>query len=785
MAKKYGYFSNDGKEFIITTYDLPRPWVNILSNGRYGVILSHTGGGFSWYIDCNLNRVTKWSQNVFEDLDGRYIYLKDLENGKYWSPTYKPTIRKLDEYVCRHGLGYTVIQSLYEDIESTITFFVPREDPLEVWIVKIKNRTDRTRKLELYTYLEWWLGTIYDIDRQFHSLFYDLWVKDNIMFVTKTFWTGFDGSWNRSWDYVAFLSSSIAPESFEGSKEKFIGAGRSLKNPVCVKTGTCHKTSGRGFEPAGVFKYLIPLKPHEEKTFTIFIGVSEDEKEVYRYAKKYSDLREALKELEHVKEWWDKLLSKVTVETPDKFINFLVNYWYKYQTISSRILSRVSYYQQAAAYGFRDQLQDVLTLLLVDYNWAKKQILKHARHQFSDGSVLHGWHEINDKGMKSKHADTPLWLAFITINYIKETGDYSILDENVPFYDGGVATLFTHIKLAIDRSLRNLSKRGLPLFLGGDWNDGFNAIGFVGNGGAESSWMAEFLYLVLREFSQLCRLIGKDKEASFYEEKARDLKRKFNEICWDGEWYVRGFRDNGEPIGSSRNSEGKIFLNAQSWAVISGIAPLKKALKAIRAAEKLLDTEYGPALFLPAYKTPDKTLGYITRYAPGAKENGGIFMHAVTWMIIAECLLKRNRKAYNIYKKTCPAYRGLKVNKTKTEPYVTSEWISGPDSVSFGEGWNSWLTGSAAWSLRAVVDYILGIRPTYNGLLIDPCIPSSWSGFKIRRYFRGSVYEIDVKKTNKYAKRVKAVKVDGTEIQSNIVPVFSDGKVHYVEVLME
>ena len=782
MKKRYGYFSDDGKEFIITTYILPRPWINILSNGKYGLLLSHTGGGFSWLVDCNLNRVTKWYQDVFSDLDGRYLYIKDAKTGEYWSPTYKPVMKELDEYTCRHGLGYTVIQSSYRGVRATITFYVPLKDTLEVWVVELANNTEDVKELELYTYLEWWIGTIHDVDRQFHGLFYDLWVEDNIMFVTKYFWTGLDGSWNRSWDHIAFISGSLKAESFEGSREAFIGPERSIRDPICVETGICRETSGRGFEPVGVFKYRIHLRPGERTAFTILIGAAPSVDEVRNYVKKYSVLSEALRELASVKEFWRSLLGRLLVKTPDKYVNFLANYWYKYQTISARILSRNAYYQQAAAYGFRDQLQDTLTLLLLDYEWAKRQIIEHARHQLSDGSVMHWWHEINDRGMKSIHSDTPLWLAFMVINYVKETGDFSILDEEVPFYDKGSATMFAHIKLAIDRSLNNLGRRGLPLFLGGDWNDGFNAIGLEGK--AESAWMAEFLYLVLKEFSELCRAAGRRELSELYEERALRLRKAFNKVCWDGEWYVRGFKDNGEVIGSKRNSEGKIFLNAQSWAVISGIAPLRRALKAIRSAEKLLDTEYGPALFLPAYKIPDGTLGYITRYAPGMKENGGIFMHAVTWMIVAECLLKRARKAYGVFKKTCPAYRGLNPEKTKTEPYVTSEWIAGPDSKFFGEGWNSWLTGSAAWSLRVVVDYILGIRATFNGLLVDPCIPPNWSEFEVVRHYRGAVYRIHVRNPRRVSKGVREIKVDGRRIETNILPVFSDGRTHQVEVLM-
>ena len=782
MKNMLGYFSHRGKEFIITSYNLPRPWINILSNGKYGVLLSHTGGGFSWLIDCNLNRITKWYQDVYSDMDGRYLYIRDKDTGEYWSPTYKPVMRDLDSYECRHGLGYSVIRSSYKGVETEIIFFVPKEDTLEVWIVKLKNNTGRRKNLEVFTYVEWWLGTAYDIDRQFHSLFYDLWVEDNVMFVTKYFWTGYDGSWNRSWDYIAFLATSIAPSGFEGSKVNFVGSDGSIRDPVAVREGVCTNTSGRGFEPVGVFKLDISLKPEEERTFIVLIGVGKSVEEVKDCVRKYLDLRYSLDRLEDVKLFWDKLLSKTLVETPDKYLNYLVNYWYKYQTISARILSRNAYYQQAAAYGFRDQLQDTLTLLLVDYEWAKKQILEHARHQFSDGSVLHWWHELNDRGMKSEHSDTPLWLPFMVINYIKETGDYDFLKLKVPFYDGGEASIFTHCELAIKRCLRNFSKRGLPLFLAGDWNDGFNAIGIKRR--AESCWLAEFLYLALMEFSRLCMIIGERRKAKKYRRKARELKRKFNELCWDGGWFIRGFDDEGEAIGSSACREGKIFLNAQSWAVISKIASKKRAKKAIVSAEKMLDTEYGPALFTPAYSRPYEKLGYISRYAPGTKENAGIFMHAVTWMIIAECMLGRARKAYEVYRKTCPAYRGLDPWKCKTEPYVTSEWIAGPESKYFGEGWNSWLTGSAAWSLRAVLDYILGIRADYDGLIVDPCIPREWREYRVRRFFRGATYEIHVKNEAGVSRGVKKILVDGSEIKGVKLPLFKDEETHYVEVIL-
>ncbi|RLE68501.1 MAG: glycosyl transferase family 36 [Thermoprotei archaeon] len=783
MKKRFGYFTDNGREFVITTYNLPRPWINILSNGRYGFLVSHTGGGFSWLIDCNLNRITKWYQDVFRDMDGRYLYIKDIDKNEYWSPTYKPVMKKLDYYECRHGLGYTVIKSRYRGIETEITYFVPRKESMEIWIVRLKNMSKRKRNLEIYTFLEWWLGTIYDIDRQFHGLFYDLWVKDNIMFVTKYFWTGFDGSWNRSWNYIAFLTSSLKAISFEGCREKFIGENRSIVNPETVEKGECYQTIGRGFEPVGVFKYFITLNPGEEKRFTILIGVGENEDRIKKIVKKFIDFENAFRELKEVKKFWLDLLCKTTVETPDKYVNYLVNYWYKYQTISARILSRNAYYQQAAAYGFRDQLQDTLTLLLVDYGWAKRQIIEHAKHQFSDGGVMHWWHEHNDQGMISRHSDTPLWLVFMVINYIKETGDYKFLEEIVPFYDKGEASIFTHCELAIKRVLKKFGRRGLPLFLSGDWNDGFNGVGIKGK--AESSWLAEFLYLILNEFSTLCKIIGKNRKAVLYRNKAKRLRKNFNEKCWDGKWYLRGFTDENATIGSHRNKEGKIFLNAQSWAVISGIAPRYKARKAIISAEKMLDTKYGPALFLPAYKNPDEKLGYISRYAPGTKENAGIFMHAVTWMMIAECILGRANKAYKIYIKTCPAYRGLDPNRSKTEPYVVSEWIAGPDSQFFGEGWNSWLTGSAAWSLRVVLDHILGIKATYDGLKINPCIPRKWKKINVKRYFRGSIYEISINNPHRLSRGIERIIVDGKQIKGDIIPLFNDGKTHYVEVFIE
>jgi cellobiose phosphorylase len=477
------------------------------------------------------------------------------------------------------------------------------------------------------------------------------------------------------------------------------------------------------------------------------------------------------------------MFDTLVIETPDKAMNILVNKWLRYQAIAGRLWGRTAYYQQSGAFGFRDQLQDSMVFLPIDPKKTEDQLRLHARHQFEDGTVLHWWHPISDTGLPTKMTDDLLWLPFVLMHYIDETGNYKILSSKEPYYDNKSKkeSLFDHSVAAIEKVLTRMSKRGLTLIGAGDWNDGLSAVGLEMKG--ESIWLTEFFYLILVRFSEVCKEVGKDNLHKKYSKKAADLKKAFDKYAWDGEWFYRATKDDGKKVGSKTSPEGKIYLNAQTWSVISGIAEKNKQQKAMDAVSKYLLKKNGCLLLSPAYTLPDKMIGYLSRYAPGRRENGGVYTHAATWSVWAYSLLKKNDLAYAAYKNLCPIYNGMNPDEYVAEPYVTPGNIDGPDSPNYGMGGWTWYTGSAAWYQKVIVDWILGVRASKNGLVVDPCIPKDWKEFSVKRLFRGTVYNIKVFKKSNSIKTSNYIEIDGKRIEGNLIPLVKRNSVN-VEVFI-
>ncbi len=792
---KYGYFSNDGKEFIITTPKTPRPWVNVISNGDYGLVISQTGSGYSWKTHAQLNRITRWEQDLIRDNWGKYIYLRDNLTGKFWSASFKPVCKTPEHYICKHGFGYTTIESLNEDILSKLTVFVPFDESVEIWKLNLINTSKTKKYIGVFTYLEWCLGVAPDWHREFHKSFIETNFNDdlNAIFAKKRLWDipSDRGHWNTSWKYVAFHSVNLPVASFDCDKESFIGMYNDIENPIAVTTGKCGNKFGNSYDAIASLNVNVEIDPGDEEVLIFTLGATDDVEKAKEIIKKYKLLGEVDKSLEEVKTKWDEILKSLQVETPDASLNVMINNWLKYQTISCRLWGRSAYYQIGGAYGFRDQLQDSLLFLYLNPEETKKEIILHAKHQFKDGRVYHWWHPITEVGLLNEISDNRLWLPFVLIKYIEETNDFSILDEKVPFVDDeNPATIYEHCVKAIDFSLKKFSERGLPLIGGGDWNDGLNAVGLDGKG--ESIWLGHFLYKILTDFSYIAENIKDAERSNYYKNRATTLKDSINKYGWDGKWYLRATKDNGQKIGSSENEEGKIFLNAQTWAVISGVADLNRANEVMSAVENYLECEIGPLLLYPAYKKPDKFIGYLTRYAPGARENGGLYTHAGTWSIIAFAILKNADAVYRIFKKINPANPEKNIDVYCAEPYVTPGNVEGPESPLFGRAGWTWYTGSSAWLLRAVVDYILGVRATFKGLYVDPCIPSSWQSFKIKRTFRGAIYDIEILNPNGKNYGVSEVFVNGeklindksSELTGVLLPLFERNTINKIKITL-
>ncbi len=797
----YGYFSEDGLEFIITTPKTPKPWINVISNGDYGLTISQTGSGYSWRTHAQLNRITRWEQDLVRDNWGKYIYIRDNIKSIFWSATFKPVCKEPEFYRCRHGLGYTVIESLNYGIKTELTIFVPVDEPLEIWKLKLINQTDEIRNLSIFSYLEWLLGVAPDWHREFHKTFIETRFDQNLnaIIARKRLWDipSERGHWNTDWKYLAFHSVDVDTDLFDCDKESFVGMYNDLHNPSAVANNQMKKRCGNSYDAIASLNVNLTLEQNKEKEVIFTLGCADSEDEVVKLINKYKSPENVKEAFDRVKKRWNEIVSTLQIETPDESLNVISNVWLKYQAISGRLWGRSAYYQVGGAYGFRDQLQDSLVFLYIDPDKTKEQIILHAKHQFKDGKVYHWWHPIIETGLVNEISDNRLWLPFVVIKYIEETGDLSILDEKIPFVDDPEpATIYEHCIRAIELTLSKFSSRGLPLIGGGDWNDGLNAVGLDGKG--ESIWLAHFLYKILNDFAEISGMINDVKRRSYYMERARALKSAINEHAWDGKWYFRATKDNGEKIGSSQNEFGKIFLNAQTWAIISGTATPERAITAIESVEKYLECEIGPLLLYPAYSEPDPYIGYLTRYAPGSRENGGVYTHAATWAVIAEAILKRNESAYRILSKINPANPDKDIDRYCAEPYVTPGNVDGPESPFFGRGGWTWYTGSSAWLLRAIVDYILGIKPTLKGLYIEPCVPESWKFFRVKRIFRRATYLIEVYLNDGSERNAREVYIDDVLLikESNqlsnsperkngiLLPVLKPGSISKIKILL-
>lgn len=772
-STKYGQFSSDGNEYIIKTPFTPKPWVNVISNGDYGLVISQTGGGFSWLTHSEFNRLNRWHQDMIQDNWGKYFYIKDNQTGEVWSPTWNIVKTPLDNYEVRYGFGYAVFSSEYKGVKIILTIFVPMNETIEVWDFKIENTRDKKVDLSIFSYFEWCLGSSADFHREFHKTFIETEFDENAnaMIGTKRLWEiplGERGHWNVEYNYFGFISSNRKVTDYEGDKEAFIGQNNTLATPQGITNEKLTKKTGKWNDSIGTIKIDLTLDSKGNQQAAFYFGLKENKDEISVSIEKFNTEEKIVSALSEIKSFWKNFLGTLEIETPDEAMNLAVNKWFRYQAIAGRLWARTAYYQQSGAFGFRDQLQDSLVYLAIDPTYTEKQIKLHARHQFEDGAVLHWWHPITETGLRTEMTDDLLWLPYIITHYIEETGNYEILKSVEPYYDSEKeGSLLEHSLKAFDKVLTRLSERGLTLIGAGDWNDGLSAVGLEWKG--ESIWLTQFFYTTLKRFISVLKSIGENKLANHYDEKADALKKSFDTNAWDGEWFWGATKDSGQKIGSKENKEAFIWLNPQTWSVISGIAPKEKQEQAMESVGKYLLKNNGALLHFPAYSAPDKYIGYLSRYAPGRRENGGVYSHAATWAVWAYALLKNGDMAYEAYKRLNPIFSGMNPDLYVAEPFVTPGNIDGPDSPNYGMGGWTWYTGSASWFVKVVVDWILGVRATNNGLLIDPCVPKEWDSFSVKRVFRNCTYKIKVINDAHVSSGVEKISVDGVEQTSNLI----------------
>lgn len=788
FESSYGYFAEDGREYVIRTPFTPRPWSNIISNGDYSLVISQNGSGYSWRSNAGQNRITRSFQDLIRDNWGKYIYLRDLTTGAFWSATYKPVMAHPDSFQVVHGIGYSRFTQRLHDIESVLTVFVAPNDPVEIFQLSLTNLANQHRWLDITSYLEWSLGFAPDEHREFHKLFIETRadLATSAVFARKHLW-GFADEHGRhnnvSWPYTAFHAVSEPLKSFDCDKESFLGLYRGDDHPQAMFNPKLEGRSGRFGDAIAALQVELALNPGESKTVVFTIGAAEDEKEdAGRLIARYTNPHASQQTLTEVTRFWQPFIEAEKVETPDDALNIMTNYWLKYQAISARLWAKSGSYQVSAGYGFRDQLQDSLIFLSSQPQYTRQQILLHAAQQFIEGDVLHWWFSIRGGGPRTNCSDDLLWLPFILGIYLNETVDYAILDEAVPYLNAPAESLYDHCRRAIERSFTRFSPRNVPLMGDHDWNDGLNAVGTHLKG--ESFWVGEFLYLILEDFIPLALRKKDEAFARRCEVVRQNLKESLNRYGWDGAWYLQGTNDAGLPIGSRQNDEGFIFLMPNIWAVISGIADGERVQQTMQAVTDHLMKDYGALLNFPAFTRPRRDIGYVTRYAPGLRENGGVYTHAAVWSVWAYTLAGQAEQAYQAYQRICPPNRSADLDAYKAEPYVTPGNIDGPLSQYPGRGGWTWYTGSAQWLQRAATHWLLGIRPEEEGLRLDPSIPAEWDGFRVRRAFRNAIYDITVHNPEHVNRGIRSLTVDGELLSNNLIPVFGDGQTHHVRAVM-
>lgn len=768
---KYGYFDNENKEYVITRPDTPLPWINYLGCEDYCALMSNTAGGYSFYRDAKERRITRYRyNNIPMDLGGRYIYIRDNGSKDFWSVSWQPVKKDTSEfkYECRHGLGYTVITSVYSGIRTKTTYFVPLGENLEVWMMEVKNETNKARDLTAASFIEFCLwDALNDMtDYQYNLNIGETVFKDNIIYHLSRY--------RVEGKYFAYHTCANAKaDSFDSDRTSFLGSYGSLDAPAAVERGKGSNSIASGWAPVASQFINMKLKPGESKTLIFLLGYSEQKDDIQRIIKKFKAESSVNDELAALKKQWDEDLSHFSAETEDADVNAMVNIWNQYQARTTFNWSRsASYYESGIGrgMGFRDSNQDTLGFVHQIPEKVRSRIIDLASTQFPEGNALHQYSPLTKKAISNEknYSDDHLWLIFSVAGYIKETGEVGFLDEIVPFGSGKEATMYDHLAKAIDYTMKNLGPHGLPLMFFADWNDCLNLGGRKNK--AESVMVAQMLVAAASEMSILAEVSGKNGDVKKYAAIADKMKAAINEQAWDGNWYLRGFTDDEEPVGSSGSKEGQIYLETQPWAVISGVAEGERADKCMDSVKKYLATDYGIMILTPPYSKFHHELGSISIYPPGLKENGAIFCHPNPWAMIAECILGRGNQAFKYYKAILPATKNAIPEVHKVEPYIYCQMIAGRDHKNFGEGKNSWLTGTAAWNFIAISSWILGIRADYDGLLIDPCIPDKWEGFSVKRYFRGVNYFITVRNPKHVCKGVKKMTVDGKLINGNIIP---------------
>ena len=820
---KFGYFDDTQREYVITQPDTPLPWINYLGCEEYFGLISNTAGGYSFYKDARLRRLTRYRYNNSPlDMGGRYLYIRDNSTGQYWSPTWMPTRTKLDAYECRHGQGYTVITSKLNGIKVSTRYFVPLGESLEIWQVTLTNESESDADLSVFSAIEFCLWDANDDATNFQRN-YSIGQVEIAPLALPGRGDGGEGQviyhkteYRERRDHFAYFACSEPLAGFDTQRETFLGAYRGWDEPLVVEKGESGNSEAHGWQPIGSHHVKVHLKAGEQKQIIFILGYQENPKDdkfdppgsqiinkrsAKKALEKYLQPTNADKAFDDLREYWTILLGKLQVSTPDEHTNRMVNIWNAYQCMITFNMSRsASYYESGIGrgMGFRDSNQDLLGFVHMIPERARERILDLSATQLKNGGAFHQYQPLTKRGnndVGSGFNDDPLWLVLGVSAYIKESGDWSILDEPVQYENepGTETPLYEHLQRAIQYTLDRLGPNRLPLIGRADWNDCLNLNCFSDTPGqsfqtttnkdgkvAESVFIAGLFVLACKEIAGLAKHRGDEAEVEKVTTAAAEMEQIVWSAGWDGDWFRRAYDDFGHVLGSKENTEGKIFIEPQGICVMAGLGLRNgNAVKALDSVLEHLATPHGIVLQQPAFSQYYLHLGEISSYPPGYKENAGIFCHTNPWIMIAEAMVGRGDKAFDYYQRINPAAREEISELHKCEPYVYPQMIAGKDAATHGEAKNSWLTGTAAWNYVAITQSILGVQPTLDGLQVQPVFPSEWKGFEAVRIFRGVRYEISVRREG--PGNEVSLEVDGTSINGTVIPL-PDSDVQVVKV---
>ncbi len=804
---KFGRFDDENREYVISVPNTPLPWINYLGvESMYG-ICSNTAGGYTFYKDARLRRITRYRYNNAPfDVGGRYLYLRDNSSGNFWSPSWQPVKTPLDSYECRHGLSYTKIASTYQEIAAETTYFIPLGETVEIWKTVLTNNRTTEADLSLFSSVEFCLWDAQDDATNFQRNFStgQVEIEDGVIY-HKT-------EYRERRDHFAYFACSEPLAGFDTQREAFLGSYRGFDNPAAVEEGKSRNSIAHGWSPHGSHHVKLQLAPGETKEIIFVLGYSENDpahkfdppqsqiinkKPVKQVIQKWLNPDSVEEGFDQLKQYWTGLLSVLEVHTPDTDTNRMVNIWNAYQCMVTFNMSRsTSFYESGIGrgMGFRDSNQDLFGFVHMIPEKAKERIIDIASTQLETGGAYHQYQPLTKRGnndIGSGFNDDPLWLILGVASYVKESGDISILSTPVPYDNkvGSETTLYEHLVKSINYTLDRLGPHGLPLIGRADWNDCLNLNCFSttpgepfqttenqSGGAAESVMIAGQFVSAAKEMADIANLLGNDTQSAEFTKRAEEMTAAVMEHAWDGEWFKRAYDFYSNPIGSSANEEGKIFIESQGICIMAGIGIASgHAARALDSVNRHLSTEHGIVVLQPAYSRYYPEYGEISSYPEGYKENAGIFCHTNPWIMISETMCGNGDRAFDYYKKINPSKREEISELHRCEPYVYAQMIAGKDAPTHGEAKNSWLSGTAALNFTAISQWILGIRPTYRGLTIDPVIPSEWSGFTATRKFRGAVYKITVEKEPGASGRVRELIVNGETVSGNTVPLANEG----------